>query len=86
MKNNYKPYGSRYMPQRTPVRTACPILREFFRIALEVKRYTIRQIAVALDLSETCIQHWKSGRSMPDMPMYLEFAKFLGVKLAVQPG
>jgi hypothetical protein len=67
---------------KLPTRTACPILRELFRIC-DTKNYSNRQIADALDVSQVCICYWRRGRCIPDMPTYLEFAKFLGVELGV---
>lgn len=67
---------------KLPTRTACPILREFFRIC-DAKNYSNRQIADALGLTNVAVCYWRRGRSLPDMPTYLEFAKFLGVELRV---
>jgi transcriptional regulator with XRE-family HTH domain len=68
---------------RGPVRTACPILRELFRIAEDVKGWTGDQIAAGLDTYPSKISEWRLGKSNPNMFVYLEFAKLLGVEIRV---
>jgi DNA-binding XRE family transcriptional regulator len=64
-----------------PVRTACPILREFFRVAEQEKRWTQKQMATALGVQTPALNKWRAGVSNPDIWKYREFAKLLGCEL-----
>lgn len=74
----------RFLPYRpmTPAKTACPILRELFRIS-DSKQYKSVQVAEALGESVVTIHYWRAGKRLPDMFKYRNFAKFLGVELRV---
>jgi DNA-binding XRE family transcriptional regulator len=65
------------------IKTACPILRELFEIAKE-KGLTQFAVAEGVKVWPKTVNDWYNGRSVPDIFVYREIAKFLGVQFRIE--